>query len=59
MTRSKLTIYDAANAEAARIILASPERYEGLPLQWALTVAGKTNGGEARPKREPETCTSR
>jgi hypothetical protein len=27
--------YDAGNREAAEIILADPERYAGLPLEWA------------------------
>ena len=33
--RNKLTIYNTANAEAAQIILASPEHYTGLPFEWA------------------------
>jgi hypothetical protein len=35
MARNKLNAYDGANAEAARIILADPVRYAGLPLEWA------------------------
>jgi hypothetical protein len=29
-------VYDAANREAAAIILADRDRYEGLPVLWAL-----------------------
>lgn len=33
--RKKIATYDAANREAAERILASPEKHEGLMLEWA------------------------
>jgi hypothetical protein len=32
---AKRTDYDRYNAETAAIILSAPEKYDGLPLEWA------------------------
>jgi len=53
--RSKLKTYDAANREAALLILANPKKYEGLMLEWARLIAGKNfnpkTGGMPPEKR--------
>jgi hypothetical protein len=36
MTKQQADQIDAGNALAARLILADPEKYDGLPLEWAM-----------------------
>ena len=54
-SRSKLKTYDAANREAALLILANPTKYEGLMFEWARLIAGKNfnlkTGGMPPEKR--------
>jgi hypothetical protein len=35
MAKVKTKVFHSGNEEAARIILADPKRYAGLPLEWA------------------------
>ena len=42
--------FDKANYQAARIILANPDRYPGLPTEWALRVLGRITNTSAPPR---------
>ena len=51
--------YDKGNLEAARIILADPERYAGLPLEWAkLWMAKHERKSEPESNRQPAIATA-
>jgi hypothetical protein len=49
----KRTDYDRGNEDAARIILADPERYDGLPLQWAKLWVARHGALKKEPTKIP------
>jgi hypothetical protein len=51
--------YDKDNLEAARIMLADPERYAGSPLEWAkLWMAKHERKSEPESNRQPASATA-
>jgi hypothetical protein len=52
LRRKQVDDYEQKNRASAEIILASPDRYAGLPLEWARRVLGREPGRQTAG--EPE-----